>query len=146
MVIDEYAELAAPDLELARLLLRSGKPVFLAVNKIDTAALAPSAENFRRLGFANVIPISAEHGAGIGDLLDQVFAALPSTEPGAPNAESSTESDALSKLRLGGIENPELGAPSRSAGPQGAKVGTKNSAVIPSTEPGAPSKLRLGGD
>jgi GTP-binding protein len=77
MVVDGRTELASPDLELARLLLRGGKPVFLAVNKIDTAALAPSAENFRRLGFANVIPISAEHGSGIGDLLDAVFAALP---------------------------------------------------------------------
>jgi len=77
MVIDGRTELASPDLELARLLLRGGKPVFLAVNKIDTAALAPAAENFRRLGFANVLAISAEHGSGIGDLLDAVFAALP---------------------------------------------------------------------
>ncbi len=66
-----------PDIALARLLLRGGKPVFLAVNKIDTIALAPAAENFRRLGFRNVLAISAEHGAGIGDLLDAVFAALP---------------------------------------------------------------------
>jgi GTPase len=93
MVVDGRSELAAPDLELARLLLRSGKPVFLAVNKIDTAALASHAEDFRRLGFKNIVPISAEHAIGIGDLLDAAFAALPqpATEPGAP-----------SKLRLGG--------------------------------------------
>src|ERR1035437_339814 len=77
MVIDGRAELASPDLALARLLLRSGKPVFLAVNKMDTEALQPQAENFRRLGFRNVLAISAEHGLGIGDLLDDVFAALP---------------------------------------------------------------------
>ena len=77
MVVDGRTELAAPDLELARLLLRSGKPVFLAVNKIDTAALAPRAEDFRRLGFKNIVPISAEHAVGIGDLLDDVFAVLP---------------------------------------------------------------------
>ena len=77
MVVDGRTELAAPDLELARLLLRSGKPVFLAVNKIDTAALASHAEDFRRLGFRNIIPISAEHAIGIGDLLDAAFAALP---------------------------------------------------------------------
>ena len=35
------------------------------------------AENFRRLGFRNVLPISAEHGSGIGDLLDEVFEVLP---------------------------------------------------------------------
>jgi GTP-binding protein len=77
MVVDGRTELASPDLTLARLLLRGGKPVFLAVNKIDTPALAPAAENFRRLGFSNVLAISAEHGSGIGDLLDEVFAALP---------------------------------------------------------------------
>ena len=85
MVIDGRTELASPDITLARLLLRGGKPVFLAVNKIDTAALAPAAENFRRLGFRNVLAISAEHGTGIGDLLDEVFAALP----GAPSIAHS---------------------------------------------------------
>ena len=77
MVVDGRTELASPDLELARLLLRGGKPVFLAVNKIDTEAMLPQAENFRRLGFRNVLAISAEHNVGIGDLLDEVFAVLP---------------------------------------------------------------------
>ena len=77
MVVDGRTELASPDLELARLLLRGGKPVFLAVNKMDTDAMQSQAENFRRLGFRNVLPISAEHGSGIGDLLDAVFEVLP---------------------------------------------------------------------
>jgi GTP-binding protein len=77
MVVDGRTELASPDLELARLLLRGGKPVFLAVNKMDTEAMQVQAENFRRLGFRNVVPISAEHGSGIGDLLDDVFDVLP---------------------------------------------------------------------
>jgi GTP-binding protein len=77
MVVDGRTELASPDLELARLLLRGGKPIFLAVNKMDTEAMQPQAENFRRLGFSNVVAISAEHNVGIGDLLDEVFAALP---------------------------------------------------------------------
>jgi GTP-binding protein len=104
MVIDGRTELASPDLTLARLLLRGGKPIFLAVNKIDTAALAPAAENFRRLGFANVLPISAEHGSGIGDLLDQVFATLPAptsqsaVTPQAPVILAQPESPYLSSL------------------------------------------------
>jgi GTP-binding protein len=77
MVVDGRTELASPDLELARLLLRGGKPVFLAVNKMDTDAMQVQAENFRRLGFRNVLPISAEHGSGMGDLLDAVFEILP---------------------------------------------------------------------
>jgi len=80
MVVDGRTELASPDMELARLLLRGGKPVFLAVNKMDTEAMQPQAENFRRLGFRNVLAISAEHGSGIGDLLDEVFASLPPEE------------------------------------------------------------------
>ena len=77
MVVDGRTELAAPDKELALLLLKGGKPVFLAVNKMDSAALEAAAENFRTLGFRNVFPVSAEHGSGIGDLLDEVWAVLP---------------------------------------------------------------------
>lgn len=77
MVVDGRTELAAPDLDLARLLLRSGKPLFLAVNKIDTEALDAGAENFRRIGIKNLVAISSEHGHNIGDLLDEVFAVLP---------------------------------------------------------------------
>lgn len=77
MVVDGRTELAAPDIELARLLMRGGKPVFLAVNKMDSVELLAGAENFRSLGLRNVLPISAEHGTGVGDLLDEVFAALP---------------------------------------------------------------------
>jgi GTP-binding protein len=80
MVVDGRTELAAPDLDLARLLQRTGKPLFLAVNKIDTESMEAAAENFRRLGIRNVIPISSEHGNNIGDLLDEVFAVLPETE------------------------------------------------------------------
>ncbi len=40
-------------------------------------AMLAGAENFRRLGFRNVLPISAEHGSGMGDLLDAVFEVLP---------------------------------------------------------------------
>lgn len=77
MVVDGRTELAQPDIELARLLQRGGKPLFLAVNKMDSVELLAGAENFRTLGFHNVLPVSAEHGTGIGDLLDEVYAALP---------------------------------------------------------------------
>ena len=76
MVVDGRTELASPDIDLARLLLKTGKPLFLAVNKIDTEALDAGAENFRRLGIKNLVAISAEHGHNIGDLLDEVFAVL----------------------------------------------------------------------
>src|SRR5271156_4514895 len=77
MVVDGRTELASPDLDLARWLLRSGKPLFLVVNKIDVEALDASAENFRQLGIKNLVSISAEHGHNIGELLDEVFTVLP---------------------------------------------------------------------
>jgi GTPase len=81
MVVDGRTELSAPDFDLARHLLRGGKTIMLAVNKIDTEQLTAQAENYRRLGFKTIFPISAEHSLGIGDLLDAVFAALPVAEP-----------------------------------------------------------------
>ena len=80
-VVDGRAELTSPDMELARLLIRSGKPVFLAVNKMDTAQIAHMAEDFRTLGFKDVFPVSAEHALGVSDLMDAVAAALPLGEP-----------------------------------------------------------------
>jgi GTP-binding protein len=83
MVVDGRTELTAPDYDLAKHLLRGGKPIMLAVNKIDTEQLVAQAENYRRLGFKAIFPISAEHSLGIGDLLDAVFEALPVAEPPA---------------------------------------------------------------
>ncbi len=80
MVVDGRTELASPDIDLARLLQRTGKPLFLAVNKIDAEGLEAAAENFRRLGIRNLVPVSAEHGHNIGDLLDEVFAVLPAAQ------------------------------------------------------------------
>ncbi|HZU09071.1 MAG TPA: ribosome biogenesis GTPase Der, partial [Pseudacidobacterium sp.] len=93
MVVDGRTELASPDIDLARLLIRTGKPLFLAVNKIDTEALDASAENFRKLGIKNLVPVSAEHGHNIGDLLDQVFAVLrfPELREETPDAAPERE-------------------------------------------------------
>jgi GTP-binding protein len=77
MVVDSRTELAKPDLELSRLLLKTGKPVFLAVNKVDTADLEPYAENFRQLGIKELYPVSAEHGNGVAELLEAVLDVVP---------------------------------------------------------------------
>ncbi len=94
MVVDGRTELAAPDLDLARLLLRTGKPLFLAVNKIDTPQLDATAENFRQLGIQNLTAISAEHGHNIGDLLDEVFAVLDFSSETVAEAEPETVAEA----------------------------------------------------
>jgi GTPase len=77
MVVDARTELASPDYDLARMLIRGGKPVFLAINKVESPTVAAGAENFRQLGIKEVFMISSEHGLGIGDLLDAIFDRLP---------------------------------------------------------------------
>src|SRR5436305_7743654 len=77
LVVDLRTELAAPDMELARLLRRLNKPLFLAVNKVDSQKLEAEAENFRTLGIQNLYPVSAEHGSGVAELLEAGLAAIP---------------------------------------------------------------------
>ena len=86
MVVDGRSELASPDIDLARLLIRGGKPVFLAVNKADTEKQANLANEFHGMGIQHVFPISAEHGRGIDDLLDAVLGVLPA-QPAEPDGQ-----------------------------------------------------------
>jgi GTPase len=99
MVVDGRTELASPDIDLARLLQKTGKPLFLVVNKIDTEALDAGAENFRRLGIKNLVAVSAEHGHNIGDLLDEVFAVLtfPEAEEEAVEVPEEASADEAEK-------------------------------------------------
>lgn len=100
MVVDGRTELASPDLELARLLQRLGKALFLAVNKIDTPKLEAEAENFRTLGIKRLFPVSAEHGTGTAELLEAVLHVIPEDKQPTAEAEAgeqtgaSTEEDA----------------------------------------------------
>jgi GTP-binding protein len=87
MVVDVRTELARPDYELARLLQRGGKPLFLAVNKVETEALGNEAENLRQLGISNVFPVSSEHGQGVGELLDAIAEAIPESAEVAEQSE-----------------------------------------------------------
>lgn len=76
MVVDGRSELASSDIDLARILLRSGVNLFLAVNKVDTPKMETVAEDFRRLGIKNLFAVSAEHGTGVAELLDAVLDSL----------------------------------------------------------------------
>jgi GTP-binding protein len=92
LVVDARTELASPDYDLVRMLLRGGKPVFLAVNKVEGEAMEAEAENFRRLGIRNVYPISSEHGLGIGELLDAIGEEIP-PRPGEQPLEGEIDSE-----------------------------------------------------
>ena len=77
MVVDARTELASSDIDLARLLQRTGKPLILAVNKIDDPKLESYVEDFRRLGIKTMLPISAEHSTGVAELLEEVLDRIP---------------------------------------------------------------------
>lgn len=77
LVVDAVVGATAGDEEAARILRRSGKPVFLAANKVDTERGEADAAALWSLGLGEPRPISAIHGRGVADLLDAVVAELP---------------------------------------------------------------------
>lgn len=79
-VVDGQAGLNPVDLELARLLRRTSKPVMLAINKIDVDQHQPNAAEFSRMGFENSIAISAEHNRAILPLVAWLERLLPRAE------------------------------------------------------------------
>jgi len=72
LVVDARQGIVPLDEELVHLLRRTGKPLSLAVNKVDVAQHSPLAAEFHRLGVPNIFPLSAEHGLGVDDLLEHV--------------------------------------------------------------------------
>lgn len=76
-VVDLRTGITGDDEEVARMLYRSGKPVVLAVNKVDNLEMAAEIYDFYRLGFGDPHGVSGTHGTGFGDLLDAVVAHLP---------------------------------------------------------------------
>jgi GTP-binding protein len=79
-VVDATVGATDQDADVARLLLRSGRPVVLVVNKVDNNAREPDIWAFSQLGFPQPWPVSALHGRGTGDMLDAVVAALPAPD------------------------------------------------------------------
>jgi GTPase len=76
-LLDGKVGVAAQDFEIAAVLRRSGVPVVLAVNKQDSQAGRDNLYEYWELGLGEPMGISAEHGLGVGDLLDKVVEALP---------------------------------------------------------------------
>lgn len=76
-VMDGRAGLTPPDEEVVTLLRGIKKPVFYAINKIDTLKAEPLLADFYRIGQGQLFPVSAEHGIGVDDLLEAFHHLLP---------------------------------------------------------------------
>ena len=88
--------LTASDQDVANMLLRSRKPVILAVNKMDQVGMTnPDIYEFYNLGLGDPIAVSAVHGHGTGDLLDACFDYFP------PEEEEEEESDIMKVAVIG---------------------------------------------
>lgn len=106
-VVDVETGVTGMDEDVANLLRRVNKPVFLTVNKVDNNKRIEDAVEFYALGLGEYYNISSMNGSGTGDLLDAVVKALPETEPedendlprfavvGRPNAGKSSFINAL---------------------------------------------------
>ena len=101
LVTDVKTGVVATDSEVAAMLLKSGRPVVLCVNKCDGIG-EPPAEfyEFYNLGLGDPIQVSSVHGHGTGDLLDAVFEHLP---------EEAEEEEGLENIRVAVIGKPNAG-------------------------------------
>jgi GTPase len=84
LVVDATVGATTADEAAARILLRSGKPVFLAANKVDNDKVESDAAALWSLGLGQPYGVSAIHGRGVADLLDEVLAVLPEVSEAAP--------------------------------------------------------------
>ena len=101
-LVDGRDGLVPADRDVANYARRSGVPIVLAVNKIDDGRAPDQASEFHELAISPVLSIGAEHGLGVGDLLDEVVARLPGRRPPRANVGDDTEGDHVSST-------PEIG-------------------------------------
>jgi GTP-binding protein len=78
-VVDARAGATALDLEIARILRRTNKPVVLVANKVDDRAQEPALADLYRLGFGDPLGVSAEHGRGVAEMLEALRARVPAS-------------------------------------------------------------------
>jgi len=111
-VIDVTVGVTAEDEEVARRVRRTGRPVLLVANKVDNERREADAWEALSLGLGEPIMVSALHGRGSGDLLDEIVRRLPEAVapagPGSPDAMSDTAGD-TDTPRVALVGRPNVG-------------------------------------
>lgn len=100
LLVDAIDGLTSADEDIAQVLRRAARPVMVVANKADNEARRQAAVEFYTLGLGEVYPISALHGTGVGDLLDEIVAALPPT----PSEEEEPEA-----VKIALVGRPNVG-------------------------------------
>ena len=100
LLVDGRGEITGSDRDLAQMLRKSGKPVSLAVNKVDTASREDLAHEFFSLGIGDIFPVSAEHGSGVDALLDRITAGFPA-EQAEPEGEAGIKVAIIGRPNVG---------------------------------------------
>jgi len=100
LVVDARAGITPLDEELAELARVTGKPVFVAANKVDTARLEVDSLEFERWGLDAVFPVSAEHGSGVAEMLDSAIDILAAPE---------VQEEGGREIRLAIVGRPNVG-------------------------------------
>ena len=102
LVVDGRAGITALDEQLLPTLRKAGRPVWVVVNKIDTPELEPETAAFYALGFEKVLAVSAEHGRGTGELLDEITAR-------AEESPSGIEPEQFDEIGVAVVGRPNVG-------------------------------------
>ncbi|HAM71912.1 MAG TPA: ribosome biogenesis GTPase Der [Verrucomicrobiales bacterium] len=105
MVVNVREGIVPLDTEVAQRLRRSGKPVYIVVNKTDEPKAEAGAGEFSALGFDQIFPVSAIHGRGIAELMSTALKQLPP----APPASEPGDAQPLEVIRLAIVGRPNVG-------------------------------------
>ncbi len=99
-LVDVRGSVTPADQDIADMLRRSEKPLVVAANKADNPRLAEDAVEFHSLGLGEPFPISAHHGRGVAEMMEQVVALLPPPQPSLPEFEG---------MRVAVVGRPNVG-------------------------------------
>jgi GTP-binding protein len=109
LVVDGREGKVPSDDEIAQEIRPTGRPVIVAINKMDDRRARDGSMEFYQLGFETVVEVSAEHGQGVGDLLDEVVKRLPVAKGGAAAAAVEPRTTENEEIGVAIVGRPNVG-------------------------------------